>query len=92
MQEDWLLLQRSGDKMSNIEQAVAEILTLLLGQKVTPDGNIDMSTCKAWDSLKHIEIIMTVEERLRISFEAEDIPRLTSQALIVARIKEMQNA
>ncbi len=78
--------------MSNIEQAVAEILTLLLGQKIAPEGNIDMSSCKAWDSLKHIEIIMAVEERLEISFEAEDIPRLTSQALIVARVKELQNA
>lgn len=43
-----------------------------------------------WDSMKHIEIIMTLEDELNISFEAGDIPNMTSLAEIIVKVKAMQ--
>lgn len=67
----------------------AELLSLLLGEPVSPAENVRMETSNAWDSMKHIEIIMTFEERFGVSFAPEDIPRLTSQSLLMAKTREL---
>lgn len=78
--------------MHSIETEVARLLSLLLGQAVVPESNMSMATCPAWDSMKHIEIIMTLEEHFQVSFAPQDIPALTSQALIVAKLQELAHA
>jgi len=75
--------------MENKEK-LAEILTLLLDQKVTPDSNISMQDCELWDSMKHIEIITTLEEELGVSFNIEDIPKLTSFELLLNAIENKE--
>lgn len=75
--------------MEPVDNAVARLLSLLLGQAIAAGDDIRMETCTAWDSMKHIEIIMTMEEHFEISFAPEDIPRLTSQALLTAKVKEL---
>lgn len=67
----------------------AGLLGVLLGQTVSPEDNVSMESCTAWDSMKHIEIIMTFEEKFGVSFAPEDIPRLTSQALLTAKVEEL---
>lgn len=67
------------------------MLALLLGVSVGPDDNVTMNDAASWDSMKHIEIIMTIEQHFQISFSPEDIPGLTSQALLLAKIKELQS-
>lgn len=69
-------------------QDLAEILTMLLGQEVTADSDISMQNCEAWDSMKHIEIITTLEEELGVSFPIEDIPKLTSFELLAKAIED----
>lgn len=75
--------------MDATANTTAELLSLLLGKALSPDGDVSMETDKAWDSMKHIEIIMTFEERFGVSFEPEDIPRLTSQSLLAAKVREL---
>lgn len=75
--------------MDNTAQAVAELLTLVLGQPVSPEDRLTMAATPAWDSMKHIELIITAEERFGISFEAEEIPLLTSQERLTGRIAEL---
>ena len=43
-----------------------------------------------WDSMKHIEVIMVLEEELGISFRPESIPTLTSMAKIVDEINKLK--
>ena len=71
------------------KEEVANILGMLLGQDIKPDSDISMENCDMWDSMKHIEIITTLEEELGISFPVEDIPKLTSLELILNKIKEI---
>ncbi len=75
--------------METTQDAVARLLSLLLGQPVAAKDDTRMESCAAWDSIKHIEIIMTIEEHFGVSFDAQDIPRLTTQALLTAKVEEL---
>ena len=72
-----------------MEEQVARILSLLLGQDFTSEDDVSMENQELWDSMKHIEIITTLEEELDISFNIEDIPKLTSMKKIVEAIKNL---
>lgn len=73
-----------------IEKKLAEILTVLLKKEINPDDNVSMETAELWDSMMHIQIIMTVEEELDVSFEPHDIPKLTSMQKLADKIKEIK--
>lgn len=70
-----------------LKQAV-DILSVLLGIEIKENSDVSMQNCETWDSMKHIEIITTIEDELGVSFEIEDIPNLTSVALILDKIKK----
>ena len=72
-----------------MEDQVAQILSLLLGQDFTSEDDVSMENQELWDSMKHIEIITTLEEELNISFNIEDIPKLTSMKKIIEAIKNL---
>lgn len=73
-----------------MENKIADIFSSLFGRKISPDADFSMENQSDWDSMKHIEIIMTLEDELNISFEAGDIPNMTSLAEIIAKVKAMQ--
>lgn len=75
---------------NTIESIVAELLTVLLGIPVSTATDVRMSECSQWDSLKHIEIIMTVEQRFGVSFPSEKIPLLVTQVSLVDGICELR--
>lgn len=72
-----------------MEEQVVQILSLLLGQDFTSEDDVSMGNQELWDSMKHIEIITTLEEELNISFNIEDIPKLTSMKKIIEAIKNL---
>ena len=53
-----------------------DILTTILGQEV--DETASMETFDTWDSLSHIEIVVTVEEEFGIKIPQEKISEVTS--------------
>ena len=71
-----------------IDGIVAEVMSQVLGLPVAPAGNMAMGDCEAWDSLKHIELIVTLEERFEITFEGDRLPELTSQALFAEYVRQ----
>ena len=73
---------------NKLKQAVG-ILSILLGIDIKENSDVSMQNCEVWDSMKHIEIITTIEDELGVSFEIEDIPNLTSVTLILDKIKKM---
>ena len=73
-----------------MEKQVAEILSMLLGQEFSVRDDVSMENQELWDSMKHIEIITTLEEELGVSFKIEEIPTLTSMEKIVEAIKKME--
>lgn len=69
---------------------VLEILSTLLDKDIKEIKDVSMDNCELWDSMKHIEIISTLEDELDISFNIEDIPKLTSVEKILKAIKELK--
>ena len=47
-----------------------------------------MESGDEWTSLKHIELIVMLEEEFEISFEPEMIPELTSQQKLLEYIEK----
>ncbi len=41
-----------------------------------------VETITSWDSVRHLSLIMALEERFGVAFEAEEIPELISVAAI----------
>ena len=72
-----------------MENKVAQILSQLLGIKINPGDDVSADTVENWDSMKHIEIIMTLEEEFNVSIAPEDIAQLKSVTKIVKKLKEL---
>ena len=72
-----------------INSIVAEVMSQVLGMPVAPEDALAMRDCAAWDSLKHIELIVTLEERFEISFDADQLPELSSKAIFAEYIGKL---
>ena len=74
-----------------IEKKVYEILENILEVEVDENTNVNMSNCQKWNSLAHIDIIMSLEEEFCILFPQNDLPNLDSQEKIIKKIKELRS-
>ena len=59
------------------------ILSKCLNVPAVEIGN-DFSSehTKSWDSLRHMEIILAIEEEYQLRFDAEEIPKMISLSII----------
>ena len=69
------------------ESRLLDILTTILGETV--DESCSAETVETWDSLTHIEIIVTVEEEFGIKIPQEKIPELKSFKNLLETIKTL---
>jgi len=53
------------------------------------DENSSMDTIEAWDSIKHMDLILSLEEEFGVSVPDEEAGDLTSYALIRLVMKEL---
>ncbi len=76
-----------------LQDKFLKVMSLLFKREIKADDGLSMAANrKEWSSIKHIEIIMTMEEEFDISFEPEDIPLLTSQNVLWEKVQELVNA
>lgn len=61
--------------MASLNQVVANVLRIPLADI---SDAISPRTIQGWDSLKHIELIMTIEREFGIRFDASEVTALTS--------------
>ena len=71
----------------NTESRLLDILTTILGKNV--DESCSAETIESWDSLTHIEIIITIEEEFGIKIPQEKIPELKSFKNLLEIIKKL---
>ncbi len=67
------------EDLREVFQAVFEI------DSVSEDDSVE--TIPNWDSVRHLSLILALEERFGVTFEAEKIPELTSVRAIEAAIR-----
>lgn len=73
---------------NRIEDRVKNVMSAVFGVPVD-EFNDDASphTVKGWDSLKHINLIVALEEDFNIQFDDEEISSLINYSIIVSTIK-----
>ncbi len=62
-----------------IDERLTELMAAILGvDPSTVNENTSVETVEAWDSLCHMNLVLTVEDEFAISFPDSQIPELTS--------------
>ena len=74
---------------SEIESIVLRVLGNVLKCKI--DNKCSREDFNQWDSLKHIEIIFSIEDELNIQFPEEMLSELNDVLLIVDAASEILN-
>ncbi|EAC1619524.1 acyl carrier protein [Campylobacter jejuni] len=74
-----------------MEKQFYEILKNILEIEVNEHTNLSMNNCPEWNSLAHIDIIMSLEEELEIRFDKEKLTELNSQNMLLKEIKKLKN-
>ena len=69
------------------ESKLLDILATILGKNV--DESCSAETTESWDSLTHIEIIVTIEEEFGIKIPQEKISKLKSFKNLLKIIKTL---
>ena len=67
----------------DINKKLIEIFSLVFGKEFTTEDNLSMESFEDWSSLKHIELIVALEEYFEVSIKPENIPELTSKEKII---------
>jgi acyl carrier protein len=69
-----------------MQQGLADVIKNVLDiDSVSEDDSIE--TIKSWDSLRHLNLVIAIEEHFRITFDPDEIPELTSVRNISAAIR-----
>ncbi len=68
-----------------------EILTSVLEVDAISDED-SSETIPSWDSVRHLSLIMAIEEHYGITFEADEISNLVSVRAIAAAVENARQA
>ncbi|MBZ7936201.1 MULTISPECIES: acyl carrier protein [Campylobacter] len=71
-------------------QKFYEILENILETKVDETTDVSMQNCPSWNSLAHIDIIMSLEEEFDIKFDKEKLTKLNSQKILLDEIQKLK--
>ena len=74
-----------------MKEQIAEIFSTLFDMEISVDSNISMDNNEEWTSIKHIEIIVTLEDELGVKFKTGDIPKMTSLKKIIEYLEDNSN-
>ena len=75
-----------------MEKKVYEVISKVMKvpiEKLSIDSSPD--TLEEWDSLSHINLIMSLEDEFNIQFSEEQIIEMLNVELIILTIKDIQN-
>ena len=70
---------------------VLQILTVIL-KKDLFDGEVKRSEIDEWDSLRHLEVIFSVEDAFSVKFDEEELPKLNTSLVIAEAISAKKKA
>lgn len=70
--------------MNDTENRVISIISKVL--KTDINKNTTRKNCSKWDSLKHIEIIFSIEDEFKIEFTEEEMAQINSVSSFVSKL------
>ena len=78
--------------VADVEQKIYEIAGLVFG--ISPSSlDLDSSTetLKNWDSAKHIDFILALEDEFKIEFDEEKVLEMLSLELVLKAVRELKS-
>jgi acyl carrier protein len=75
-----------------IEVAVRTVLGTVFGRQVANDERLSAKTEPAWDSLRHVEVLLAVEGALDVRFDEDELAQLDSVEKLVRSVKRHRAA
>ncbi len=72
-----------GEQRDEVRTQVAQLLSSVLGHPVSASDDVTSADDVAWDSLRQVEVIYSVEDAFNVRFEASEFPNLISLEMIV---------
>jgi acyl carrier protein len=74
-----------------MENRIKKILSEVFDRPLSLiNENISTNSIAAWDSMKHIELIMALEKEFKITFDNDEIPSMINLQIIIATIGAYQ--
>ncbi len=70
-----------------IETIVCQILSNVLQMEINPGEVIGRENISEWDSLKHMELLFSIEEKFDMQFTEEELAQMNSLEQIVTRLE-----
>jgi acyl carrier protein len=70
-----------------IKQIVAEVLSAVLHRHVEAGENLERAQAPEWDSLNHMEVVFSVEEKFDIRLSEEELASADSSSAICTLIR-----
>ena len=74
------------DKKEQIKEQIIDIISTILDKKVSENCNRENE--ELWDSMAHLQIIVTIEEEFNIKIPVETIPHMNSVEDILEEIEK----
>lgn len=76
--------------MDNTEQRIKQVMADVFDMPAeTISENVSQDNLEGWDSLKHLDLVVALEEEFEITIPVEEVGNLISFKLIVVIIKEL---
>ena len=74
------------------ENEIRRIVATVLAVQLPPTAALSREAEPKWDSLKHVQIIFTLEDAFDIRFDEDEMPKLTTLAALTAAVKRHRHA
>jgi acyl carrier protein len=68
----------------NTEKKLKEIFDTILNKKIIDYNKLEINKTKNWDSLKHLNLILLLEEEFSIKINSDDIQKLSNYNKILS--------
>jgi acyl carrier protein len=75
-----------------VDVAVRSVLGTVFGRPIALDEMLSAKTEPAWDSLRHVEVLLAVEGALDVRFDEEELAQLDSVEKLVRSVKRHRAA
>jgi acyl carrier protein len=76
-------------KSIEVTEKLKEIFALTLGLTVSQvDRSLSQSSCEKWDSIAHLNLIATIEEKFQVLFSLEEFGEMHTFALVNLMLEE----
>ena len=74
--------------MNSVEVKLKNVFNLVFRQEFESYSSLNQDNIAEWDSIRHLDLIMALEEAYNIEIEFDDIALLTSYTFILEFLNE----